>query len=82
MMNMFHIEYKSFFSVSLINIIIKYVKSEQNGVSPNSLFVLPNSKTKDSFMVLTSLKGLLHFLAHGSIFHRCPVIKILFPRCL
>lgn len=55
MMNMFHTEYKSFFSVPHINIIIKYVKSVQNGLSPNSLFVLPNSQTEDSFVVLTSL---------------------------
>lgn len=51
-MNMFHTEHKSFFAVPL-TIIIKYVKSDHNGVSPISLVVLPNPQTKGSFMVLT-----------------------------
>lgn len=63
-------KYKPFFSVPVINIITKYVKSEQNSVSPNSLFVLSNPQTKSSFMVLTSLpyKDYIIFWLMGALF--------------
>lgn len=34
---------------------MKCVKSDQNSVSPNSLFVLPNPQTEGSFMEFTSI---------------------------
>lgn len=57
-MNMFHLEYKPFFSVPLITIIIEYAKSDYNSTicqNISLLHVVPlNPQVKGGFIVLTS----------------------------